>query len=540
MRTRVSVALAVTVTVLLGASLLVPPQEAEAHPLGNFTVSRYSRLELTPGLARLRYVVDMAEIPTFQERAAIDADRDGRIADAEADAYAERQAEQIRRNIRLTVDGRQVDVRLTEREIAFPEGQGGLETLRLGLWFEAPLPPISGAISAEYRDDNFADRLGWREIVVRGGPGIDLSGATVPDADISDELRSYPEDMLQRPLDRREARFSFAPGAGKPLDAASTAGATVTRGQDRFAALIARDLTLPVILVSLLVAMGLGALHALGPGHGKTVVAAYLVGSRGTTKHAVFLGLTVTLTHTSSVFALGLVTLYLSEFILPEQLFPWLSFLSGAGIAALGVGLLWSRTRTLLRRRAIPAQHHHHGDPPTPAHVHAHATLQPPARARMRHHTAEPGHVHGQDHGHSHAHAHEHEHDSSLHSHGGRVHSHLPPGTAGERVTWKSLLALGISGGILPCPSALVVLLTAISLHRVGYGMLLIFAFSVGLAGVLTGIGLLLVHARGLFRRLPLDSAVARITPVLSAAVVTALGAVIAFRALAGYSTLSI
>jgi ABC-type nickel/cobalt efflux system permease component RcnA len=274
------------------------------------------------------------------------------------------------------------------------------------------------------------------------------------------------------------------------------------------------------------------------------VVAAYLVGSRGTTKHAVFLGLTVTLTHTSSVFALGLVTLYLSEIILPEQLFPWLSFLSGAGIAALGVGLLWSRTRTLLRHPRTHAEHHHHADAAVPAHAHVHATLQPHAHARMRHRTPEPDHTHGHDLGHAHAHTHPHEHThdhgAGLHSHGGRAHSHLPPGADGTRVTWKGLLALGISGGILPCPSALVVLLTAISLHRVGYGMLLIVAFSVGLAGVLTGVGLLLVHARGLFSRLPLDSAVARFTPVLSAGVVTALGAVIAFRALAGGSTLSI
>jgi ABC-type nickel/cobalt efflux system permease component RcnA len=163
----------------------------------------------------------------------------------------------------------------------------------------------------------------------------------------------------------------------------------------------------------------------------------------------------------------------------------------------------------------------------------------------MRHHTAEvdhaDGHSHDHDHDHGHAHPHDHHHgDAGLHSHGGRVHSHLPPGAGGERVTWRSLLALGISGGILPCPSALVVLLTAISLHRVGYGMLLIFAFSIGLAGVLTGVGLLLVHARGLFSRLPVDSAVARIMPVVSAAIVTGLGVVIAFRALAGGSSLSI
>ena len=161
-----------------------------------------------------------------------------------------------------------------------------------------------------------------------------------------------------------------------------------------------------------------------------------------------------------------------------------------------------------------------------PAHAHVHGPFQSHSHSRMRQYTPEHG---------------DHSHDGmGVHSHGGRPHSHLPPGASGERVTWRSLLALGISGGLLPCPSALVVLLTAISLHRVGYGMLLILAFSVGLAAVLTGIGLLLVHARGLFSRLPMESTLARVMPVVSAAVVTALGVAIAVRAISGDSSLSI
>ena len=537
----------VLAAVLAAALFMLPsviaPREADAHPLGNFTVSRYSRIELTPGLVRVRYVLDMAEIPAFQERAALDTDRDGRIAEGEAAAYAGRQAEQLGAGLRLVMNGWPVDLRLMDKEISFPVGQGGLDTLRLAVWYEGALPAASGPMTAEYRDDNYPDRLGWKEIVVRGGPGIDVSGSSVAAEDMSDELRRYPDDMLQRPLDQRGARFSFAPGAGRELPGASTAGSAAQRGQDRFSALITRELTLPVLLLSLVVAMGLGALHALGPGHGKTVVAAYLVGSRGTTKHAVFLGATVTLTHTSSVFALGLVTLYLSEFILPEQLFPWLSFLSGVGIAVLGTALLVSRGRTLLAKRRATAAHHRHRDALVPAHAHVHTTPQPHAHSRMRHYTPEPDHGHGQDHDHAHDHDHEHSHTHSaegLHSHGGRVHSHLPPGADGERITWQSLLALGISGGILPCPSALVVLLTAINIGRLGYGILLIVAFSIGLAGVLTGIGLLLVHARGLFSRLPMDSMVARVAPVVSAAVVAALGVVLAVRALTGGSNLSI
>ena len=502
---------ALTLGVLLIPALRAP-RTASAHPLGNFTVSCYSRIELTPGLVRLRYVVDMAEIPAFQEKTAIDADRDGRVNEEEVSSYAGRLAEDLRRNVTLTINGRTVDLRPAEREVSLPEGQGGLNTLRFAAWYEGALPAGEGVRLAEYRDDNYRDRLGWKEIIVRAGDGLVLTDSTAPATDESDELRAYPDNMLKSPRNVRDARFTFAPGSGGAPTAATAspaARAVFGRPQDRFAELITRDRSISVLVLSLMVAIGLGALHALGPGHGKTVVAAYLVGSRGTTRHAVFLGLTVTLTHTSSVFALGLVTLYLSEYILPEQLFPWLSFLSGAGITLLGASLFAGRLRTLLARRGRSGGHPHR------QHL---VAAQAHAHGRMRHHHPE----------------HEHEHDLAhevAHSHGGRTHSHLPPGAGAGRVTWRSLLALGIAGGILPCPSALVVLLTAISIHRVGYGMLLILAFSIGLAAVLTGIGLLLVHARGLFNRLPVNHAVARISPVVSAAVVAVLGAGIAWQA---------
>ena len=527
MRTLALAVLALCGVAVLAAPSLLDPPRAEAHPLGNFTISRYSRIELTPGLARVRYVVDMAEIPTFQQRSAIDNNRDGAIDEQEAATYAARQGEALANGVRLIVDGQPVPLRLSESAVSFPEGQGGLETLRLEAWFEGETAGLSSDVRAEYRDDNYGDRRGWKEIVVRGGPGVDVSGSSVPETDVSNELRNYPEDMLQRPLDQGSAAFTIAPGAGRALSEGSGAtSAPIGRRLDRLSELITREQTLPVFLLSLLVAMGLGALHALGPGHGKTVVAAYLVGSRGTTMHAFFLGITVTLTHTSSVFALGLVTLYLSDYILPEHLFPWLSFLSGASIAVLGLVLLVGRTRTLLARRRASIDTPRPGAAALPAHAHMHGPFQSHSHSRMRQYAPEQG-----------AHSHD---GMGMHSHGGRSHTHLPPGASGERVTWRSLLALGIAGGLLPCPSALVVLLTAISLHRVGYGMLLILAFSVGLAAVLTGIGLLLVHARGLFSRLPLESTFARVMPVASAAVVTALGVAIAVRAISGGSNLSI
>jgi ABC-type nickel/cobalt efflux system permease component RcnA len=255
--------------------------------------------------------------------------------------------------------------------------------------------------------------------------------------------------------------------------------------------------------LGLLFAMMLGAVHALSPGHGKTVVGAYLVGSRGTARHAAFLGLTVTITHTAGVFALGLVTLLASQYIVPERIFPFLSLLSGAAVVTIGASLLIRRLRAALGQYSHNALHAHDG------HTHAHG-----------------------DYSHSHDYDHAANDPTKPHAHDGRVHSHLPPGTDGSPVTWKSLLALGISGGILPCPSALVVLLAAISLHRVGYGLLLVLAFSIGLASVLTTVGLVFVYAKRLLRSSGALGRLSRTLPVASAFVITCAGLLICHEAL--------
>ncbi|HYJ47912.1 MAG TPA: sulfite exporter TauE/SafE family protein, partial [Pyrinomonadaceae bacterium] len=266
------------------------------------------------------------------------------------------------------------------------------------------------------------------------------------------------------------------------------------------------------------IAAGLGALHALSPGHGKTVVGAYLVGSRGTARHAAFLGLTVTITHTLGVFALGLVTLFASAYVVPERLFPILSFISGAIVLGLGLTLFVRRLRSGLKLSTVAHDHHSHA-----GHYHSH-------------HEAHQAHTHEHpDHTHDTPGEGRHEGSAVTHSHGGREHTHLPPGADGSRVAWRSLLALGISGGLLPCPSALVVLLSAISLHRTGYGLLLVIAFSFGLACTLTGIGLVFVFARRFMeRRLTAvaTSRAARLLPAFSAFVISCVGAVICYEAL--------
>jgi ABC-type nickel/cobalt efflux system permease component RcnA len=261
-------------------------------------------------------------------------------------------------------------------------------------------------------------------------------------------------------------------------------------------------LTPLVALLGLLLAAGLGALHAMSPGHGKTVVGAYLVGSRGTAKHAAFLGLTVTVTHTSSVFALGLLTLFASHYVLPETLFPYLSLASGVIVLAIGLTLFVRRLRSAFGLAGVEGHHHHH------AHEHGHE--------------------------HEHAHTHTHGDETLTHSHGGREHTHMPPGADGRPLTWRSLLALGVSGGLLPCPSALVVMLSAISLGRVGYGLALIVAFSVGLAATLTAVGLLFVYAsRFVTSRGAGRGRLVKVLPVLSSLVIACAGAAICYEALA-------
>ncbi len=234
------------------------------------------------------------------------------------------------------------------------------------------------------------------------------------------------------------------------------------------------------IAIGMVMAFGLGAIHALSPGHGKTIVAAYLVGTRGTPAHAVFLGAMVTFTHTISVFLLGFATLFLSRFVLPEKIYPVLGVISGVSIVWIGAILLHQRIRA-----ATHLAHHHH--------------------------------VHPHDHAHAHDHHHPHSHD-----HGdGRVHSHVPDG-----VSLGSLIALGASGGLVPCPSALVVLLSAIALGRVGLGLILLVAFSLGLAGVLMGIGLVVLYAKHLLpdsKKSPAHP-MFRLIPVFSAAIIVCVG----------------
>lgn len=426
--------LRLAILALAAATSLVAAGQAAAHPLGNFSVNHLTVISISSDRVDVRYVLDQAEIPTFRERG---------LADAEV--LRRKQAE-VARRLTLTVDGRAVALRPAGAPaLTHPAGQGGLRTTRLELPLSAPAP---GARSVSIHDGTFPGRVGWKAVQVRPGEGTAVrTGA--PATDPTEGLRRYPEDLLASPSDVRDAAFAVRPGSGT-VAAGAGRRSTGDEAPDGFTGVLDGD---GVLVLLLLAAFGWGAVHALSPGHGKAMVAAYLVGTRGSTRDAVVLGATVTITHTAGVVALGLVALGLSAWVLPEQLYPWLNLASG--VLVVGVGVF------VLRRRLERPAHHDH------------------------------------DH-----------------------HHHR-----------RSLLAMGASAGLIPCPSALVVLLAAVAQHRIGLGLVLIVAFSAGLAATLTGLGIAVVHAGRLLGRLPVPGRIAAAIPALSAALIVIVGLALTARA---------
>ena len=269
-----------TIAGLLAA--LTVPAGAQAHPLGNFTVNRYSAVEASGDRVYVKYVLDLAEIPAYQE-----GDRVRRTGFAR----------EIARGLELDIDGRPAVLRVLTSRVNSRPGAGGLATLR----FEAILGADRTGSTLRFRDTNYADRIGWRELVVRGERGARIVSSNAPATSISDELRAYPEDLLSEPLDVSVAEAELTPGSlpGRAPELGDAATAARQTENDGFAGLIAQEnLGLGVILVSLGLAFFWGAAHALSPGHGKAIVTAYLVGQRGTPRHAAALGLIVTATHT--------------------------------------------------------------------------------------------------------------------------------------------------------------------------------------------------------------------------------------------------
>ena len=483
-------------------------ETALAHPSGNFSINQYSHIEIGKSQIKLRAVLDMAEIPTFQQSQAIDADSDSTLSEAELNAYAASITPDYIANLLLTINDRAIQLRQTAKSIALKNGSGDLRTLVIKWDLIGDLPAFdANAIQrAQFENKNYEGRIGWNEIVAGRVGGINIFNSTAFGNSLTNELEAYPGDVLTEMLNERKAEFFFtsAPLSAnvKPLQNRD-GHVSAPIEKDGFAELITvPEMTLPIILLGLIIAFGFGAMHAMSPGHGKTVVGAYLVGSRGTPKHALFLGATVTLTHTISVFALGIIALLASEYILPEKMMPFLSLVSGLLVLFIGINLFKDRLLIALGQKS--SLHHHHD------HIHHHD------------HHERGVHSHEDD-------DHHHAHGGLTHTHGDSTHTHLPP----EKISWRNLLALGISGGLIPCPSALVLMLSAISLNRIGYGLVLTAVFSFGLAATLTAVGLAFLYVGKFFDNPKLSgNRIVKALPVFSAFVISCVGAVICYNSL--------
>ncbi|WP_149550711.1 nickel transporter [Streptomyces marokkonensis] len=475
------------------ALALVPATAASAHPLGNFTVNRHDGLVAAPGELRVRHVEDLAEIPATQ--AGPDIDRLGR------DAWARQRCATAARDSGVRVDGRAVALTVRDARARVRPGQAGLDTLRVECALTAPLPD-GETVDVRFRAAGAASGPGWREITARGDRTT-LTASDVPTASPSRELTRYPQKLLSSPADTRTATLRVRPGgpalAGAEADA--PASAVLPRGADRWTraldGLVARrDLTAGFAALALLIAVGLGAMHALAPGHGKTLMAATAAarGGRARLRDVLPMAASVTVTHTLGVVALGL--LVTAGSAAAPSVIAWLGIASGVLVTLAGASLV----RRALRNRKHT---HHHGS----------------------------GHEHGHGHGHEHEHGHPHGH---THTHGGHTHTHA------AAPTLRGTILLGFAGGLVPSPSAVVVLVGAAALGQAWFGLLLVVAYGAGLALTLTAAGYAVVRAGSGVTRLlagrprwtaaPWAALVRRAAPLGSAFAVVALGAGLVFR----------
>ena len=547
-------------------AVLVPASAAFAHPLGNFTVNTYSAVVVEPSVVRVDVVVDRAEIPTRQVFPRLD-DRTGALPGDEVSSTAASQCDAVAAGAELTLDGRPTALQVNATELTFPEGAAGLRTARLVCFLTTDR--VDGLVGTRlrYALTPPSRAAGWHETTAVGD-GTRLRGADVPEKSVSDALRAYPEDLLSSPLDVRSASFEVASGTGLAKGGgglvAGGAANALPRGADRlteaFTSLVSRDrLDAPFVLGALGIALLLGGAHAFAPGHGKTVMAAYLVGQRGAFRDAALIGASVTVTHTLGVLVLG-IALSAAGLATPERLYPWLGLASGLLLVGIGAALLHARRRTRLDAAG-------HAHPPhaatalssTPALVHAGSgspAQVAPAGDHPDDHDHPHEHAHAPDHEPPHPHDHDpapdhdhapdhdppdhdpHGHDGGEHSHGLFTHSHaIAPQGSGVR----GLLAVGFAGGLVPSPSALIVLLGGIALGRAWFGLVLVIAYGLGMASALVLVGVALVKARDRVnaalrrterpRQVAGALALARALPVVTAVLVIVVGLGVCTRA---------
>lgn len=504
---------------VLAACWLLSCPASFAHPMGNFSISHYAGIHIEQGFIELRYLIDLAEIPAFQEMQQNDIV--ARVDDPRVLAYLSRQAEVFKKGLLLTLNGQPLPLQITSQDILFTPGAGNLPTIKFGLVYRAEVTDACTVTRCEleYRDANFSGRVGWKEVITSPGRGVTIESSSVPSHDRSSQLSNYPTDLINSPPQDVGAKMAYlaegptsgmcsaiAPaksGAAPPTaihprvtkgvttgnPAATSAPVTypsagtspsvqlkpnqqTTRRNSFTELMTTKQINFGILLLAAIVAAGLGALHALEPGHGKTIVAAYLVGSKGTARHAFLLGMIVTISHTAGVYLLGAITLYAQRYVLPDRIYPFLGVLSGILVAGMGC--------YLFLERFVGAEFTHSHEIPSAAGV-------SPAESSQR----------------------------------------------SGAISARQLFVLGLTGGIVPCPAALVVLLSAVALHRTGFGLFLIVAFSIGLAAVLIAMGLVAVYASRMMSRLRMDGPLVHSwLPMGSAMMITALGCAIAVRGL--------
>ena len=460
----------------LALAIAALPALASAHPLGNFSINHYAAVTVSPTTVRVDLVIDAAEIPTVAAVTELDLDADGALDTAELDAARTPVCEARTADVAITLDGQPVRLTVEAASLELRPGAEGLQTLRTECGLVGQLDrTIGSTVSLGVADRGDADRLGWREIVVRG------DGVTVMEADaerdVSLRLTTYPEDLLQAPLDERETLVTLRPGGPRQADASAPETVVGGKGPTPPARPVA-------VLAGLALAAIAGAGHALSPGHGKTLMAAYLVGSRGRRRDAVLLGVGVTASHTVGVVALAGLVLVAGAALPAERLYPVLSAVAGVAVVAIGTSMLVGCVRRLAAHRRHAAAHAH-GDT----------------------------HQHGHDH-----HGHDHE-------------AATTPGRTG-------IIAIALAGGLVPSPTALLLLLGAVAAGEPAYGLALAVAFGSGMAAALTGIGLLVVGGRdlvsGLGGRLPAARRLGPLVPWVASAAVLVGGVVLTGQAVIG------
>ncbi|MGX4693102.1 HoxN/HupN/NixA family nickel/cobalt transporter [Streptomyces sp. JNUCC 63] len=498
------------------ALVLVPAATASAHPLGNFTVNHYDGLVASPGALRVVHVEDLAEIPATQAKPGIE--RTG------MSAWARQRCEKAARDNRLTVDGRDVALTAVGSHARVRPGQAGLDTLRVECELTAPLPEDATAAVA-FRGAGASGGPGWREITARGDR-MTLTASNVPKTSVSRELTSYPEELLSSPADISAASLRVRPGGPALVDDGRDAPAAsiLPRGADRWTRalddMVARHhLTLGFAALALVIAVGLGALHALAPGHGKTIMAAMAAarGGRARLRDVLPLAASVTVTHTLGVIALGL--LVAAGSTAAPSVIAWLGIASGVLVTLAGATLVRRAWRNRGRTHGHGHSHGHEHTHSHDSHDHAHAR----------------SHGENHEHPHDHDHSHPHDHPHPLeHTHGGHTHTHP------TAPTLRGTLLLGFAGGLVPSPSAVVVLVGAAALGQAWFGLLLVVAYGAGLALTLTAAGFAVVRLGSGMNRLldrrprwtagPMAALVRRTAPLGSAFVVVALGAGLLLR----------